>query len=360
MRVAAPLGLRSGDEAELRSLANTRRGDAGLARRARIVLLAAAGLPHTEIAERVGVSVPTVREWRARYASGGIAALKDLPRSGRPRTVDEVEIVVATVSPPSDRLGVTRWSSRRLASELGVSPASVIEVWQRWGLKPWRQQTLKFSTSPPLDAKICDVIGIYLSALGSAVVVCVDEKSKHHALAGARPVLPPEPGNSGQAAYGFVPPPQAGLLAALEAASATVAGLRHPPRGRPEFLEFLREMAAAWPDRKLHVVCDRCGLRQHPQITEWLAGHARITVHFTRPGSWFTMVETFFSIIARQPVRHGTFDSLEDLTTKIRQFTAGGGKRRAPFMWIKAADEASAATRREETLRSDCYPGRLL
>lgn len=86
-------------------MAASRAGDAGLARRARIVLLAADGVPNTVIAERAGASVPTVRQWRARYAAGGVAALTDLPRSGRPRTVDEVRVVFKTLEPPPERLG---------------------------------------------------------------------------------------------------------------------------------------------------------------------------------------------------------------------------------------------------------------
>jgi transposase len=54
---------------------------AGLAKRARIVLLAAEGKPNAEIARMVGVSRPTVIGWRDRYAQGGIAALKDGPRT---------------------------------------------------------------------------------------------------------------------------------------------------------------------------------------------------------------------------------------------------------------------------------------
>ena len=82
MRVAAQLAVRNGDRKKLTRIASSRTTEAGLARRARIVLLAAAGLPHTEVAKRAGVSVPVVREWRARYQVGGIRALEDLPRAG--------------------------------------------------------------------------------------------------------------------------------------------------------------------------------------------------------------------------------------------------------------------------------------
>ena len=59
---------------------------AGLVRRARIVLLAAAGEPLDRIARHVDVHRNVVRTWVDRYREGGLAALEDRPRSGRPRT----------------------------------------------------------------------------------------------------------------------------------------------------------------------------------------------------------------------------------------------------------------------------------
>lgn len=59
---------------------------AGLVRRARIVLLAAAGVPLDRIARELGVQRNVVRTWLDRYRAGGLDALQDRPRSGRPRT----------------------------------------------------------------------------------------------------------------------------------------------------------------------------------------------------------------------------------------------------------------------------------
>ena len=84
MSVAAPLVLREGDRARLESLVRSSSVRAGLASRARIVLLAAEGLPNAEIARRCGTSRPTVVDWRSRYVAGGIKNLHDQARSGRP------------------------------------------------------------------------------------------------------------------------------------------------------------------------------------------------------------------------------------------------------------------------------------
>jgi transposase len=54
-----------------------------------MVLLAADGLPNAEIGRRVGMTRQTVIAWQSRYEDGGIDALADLPRSGRPPVIDE-------------------------------------------------------------------------------------------------------------------------------------------------------------------------------------------------------------------------------------------------------------------------------
>jgi transposase len=75
------LGLRDGDRERLTGWTRSSSLRAGLAQRARIVLLAADGVSNTEIAKRVGVSRPTVIDWRARFERGGMTGLDDEPRS---------------------------------------------------------------------------------------------------------------------------------------------------------------------------------------------------------------------------------------------------------------------------------------
>ena len=44
-----------------------------------------------------------------------------------------------------------------------VGAAAVGKIWRRWGLQPWRAETFKFSTDPELEAKVRDVVGLYLN-----------------------------------------------------------------------------------------------------------------------------------------------------------------------------------------------------
>ena len=127
------------------------------------MLLAADGIGTSEVVTRTGVSKPTVIAWKKRYAAGGIAGLGDRPKPGRPAQVDEVAVVLATLEPPPGKLGVTHWSSRLLAGQLGISNVWVARIWRRWGLQPWRRETFKFSTDPQLEAKVRDVVGLYLN-----------------------------------------------------------------------------------------------------------------------------------------------------------------------------------------------------
>src|SRR5215203_1800158 len=124
-RPAAALPLREGDREVLERLTRSSSVRAGLAQRARIVLLAADGLSNTRVAELVGVSRPTVIGWRARYAARGLAGLDDEARSGRPRHLDHRRIVAATLRPPPRKYGVTHWSSRLLGRHLKVGDATV-------------------------------------------------------------------------------------------------------------------------------------------------------------------------------------------------------------------------------------------
>src|SRR6476661_6247067 len=264
MSVAAPLVLREGDRPRLEGMLRSSSIRAGLAQRARIVLLAADGLSNAETSRR------TVVDWRARYVAGGVAALQDQPRSGRPPEIDEIDVVVATLADdgrPPAHLGVTHWSARLLGAELGISFASVARIWRKWKLQPWRTETFKFSTDPELDAKIRDLVGLYLQPPDKAVVVCIDEKSQIQALDRTAPILPIRLGLPEKATHDYVRHGTTTLFAALEVATGRVEQLCQPRHRHQEFLRFLKQVAKAYPRVKLHVVCDNYATHKHPAVT---------------------------------------------------------------------------------------------
>ena len=350
MSVAAPLVLRAGDELNLTALVRSSTVEAGLAQRARIVLLAAEGLPNAEIARRVGMSRPTVIQWRSRYEAGGVNALGDLDRSGRPPVIDDAEVVVATLTSPPESLGVTHWSARLLAKHLGISFASVARIWRDWKLQPWRRETFKFSTDPELDAKVRDVVGLYLNPPRNAVVVCIDEKTQVQALDRTAPILPMRPGLPEKAPHDYVRHGTTSLFAALEVATGKVTDACYDRHTNVEFLDFLKLVAKTYPRVNLHVVADNYATHKHPTVKAWLANNPRIAMHYTPTcGSWLNLVEVFFGIITRQAIRRGTFTSVKDLITAIETFIDGWNERCEPFVWTKTADEILTKTNRKKT-----------
>ena len=341
--VAAALVLRDGDRARLESLTRSSSVRAGTAQRARIVLLAGDGLANAEIARRVGVARQTVIDWRERYRVSGIAGLDDLARSGRPRVIDDAQVVVETLQPPAAELGVTHWSARLLAEHLGISFASVARIWREWKLAPWRRETFKFSTDPQLEAKIRDVVGLYLNPPDKAIVLSIDEKSQIQALDRTAPILPLRPGLPERATHDYIRHGTTTLFAALEVATGKVTDACYPQHRHEEFLRFLKHVAKAYPRVKLHIVADNYATHKHPAVQAWLANNPRITMHYTpTSGSWLNMIEIFFGVITRQAIRRGTFTSVKDLIAAIETFIDGWNERCQPFIWTKTADQILA------------------
>jgi hypothetical protein len=185
------------------------------------------------------------------------------------------EILSATVTPPPESLqamGVTHWSSRRLADwlrqakGLRVSHDSITRLWRKFSLQPHRTEGFKFSTDPQLDAKVADVVGLYLHPPENAVVVCADEKSQCQALERAQPILPMRQGIPERQAHDYARHGVTCLFAALNTATGQVTDACYLRHRHQEFLKFLKKVAAAYPGTELHVVCDNYATRKHAEV----------------------------------------------------------------------------------------------
>ena len=190
---------------QLEGWAGRRRTAAGLATRARIVLAAAQGKSNTAIASEVGVSVPTVRRWRQRFAERRLDGLVDEPRPGQPRKITDAkveEVIVTTLEePPPD--GGTHWSTRQMAAAVGLNQTAISRIWRAFGLQPHRVEHWKLSKDPLFVEKVRDVVGLYLDPPERAVVLCVDEKSQIQALDRTAPTLPMLPGTPQRATHDY-------------------------------------------------------------------------------------------------------------------------------------------------------------
>lgn len=188
-RSVAPLMLDGSDQMQIQQWLSAFGTPQQVALRGRIVLAAAAGKSDSTIAEELEVNRKTVTLWRARFAEQGLESLWEVaPGRGRQPTYGPEkiqEIIDATLQ--TKPKGMTQWSCRLLAAQLGVSKSTINNVWQSHHLKPHRVKTFKLSRDPRFLQKLTDVVGLYLNPPQQAIVLCVDEKSQIQAL-GLRPV----------------------------------------------------------------------------------------------------------------------------------------------------------------------------
>ena len=305
--------------------------------RARIVLASAERGPVQRAAAAVGVGRPTVWRWQRRYAEAGVdGLLRDKTRrpGKAPIPAETVARVVALTcaTPPHE---ATHWTSRAMAAATGLSLRSVQRIWQAHQLQPHRVRTFKRSHDPAFEAKLVDVVGLYLDPPLHAVVLSIDEKSQIQALDRTRPGLPLKPGRCATMTHDHVRHGTTTLFAALNVLDGTVIGRCMQRHRHEEFIRFLNAVERQVPAGKLvHAVVDNYATHKHPKVKAWLARHPRWTFHFTpTSGSWLNAVETFFSVLTRKRLRRGSFHSLVALQAAINRYLVEHNADPKPFVW---------------------------
>lgn len=314
--------------------------------RSRIVLAAADGGSNTELAQRLGLSITTVRRWRNRFVTDRCDGLLDEPRPGRPRVVGDERIkdlITATLetTPPD----ATHWSTRSMADYLGLSQSMVSRVWRAFGLAPHKQDSWKLSKDPLFVEKVRDVVGLYLDPPERAVVLCVDEKTQIQALNRTQPVFPMLPGTPARASHDYVRHGTSSLYAALDLASGKVIGSLHARHRSQEFLAFLKKIDAEVPaDLDCHVVLDNASTHKTPAVKRWLTSHPRFVLHFTpTSSSWLNLVERWFAELTTKKLRRGTHTSVRQLNADIRAWIQTWNQNPRPYVWTKTADQILAS-----------------
>jgi len=309
-----------------------------LALRARIILLASEGVSNSEIAVELGITRPTVLDWRRRFVDDGVNALIEI-RPGRGRkaeiSVEKVEAIVKATLHTRPQ-GVTHWSCRTMAQTQGVSATTVQRIWDAHGLQPHRVKAFKLSRDRRFVEKLTDVVGLYLNPPDKAVVLCVDEKSQIQALDRTQPGLPLKRGRCGTLTHDYKRHGTT-LFAAL-------IGECYQRHSHQEFLKFLRRLNREFPKAKtLHLVVDNYGTHKHPNVQKWLASHPRFHLHFTpTSSSWLNLVERWFREITEKRIRRGVFRSVPELKQAIAEFLEVHNRDPKPFVWTARVDDILA------------------
>ena len=330
-----PFSLTSPDRERLEQLARSTCGSAGLARRARVLLLLAEGLSLRRICAHTGMSPRRIRAWKQSWQRRGFDGLLDAPRSGRPKKLTaarEAAVLAATKQTPP--AAVTHWSTRRLAKRLGVSHMTVMRLWHKAGLQPHRLRGYLASPDPEFEAKAKDILGLYLDPPKNAAVFCIDEKTAIQALDRSQPALPMRAGQVERRAVEYVRHGTVSLFVALQVHKGKVVGRCAPRHTSEEFVEFLNQGVAGHQRKTIHVILDNLAVHKTPLVRTWQKQHPNVHFHFTPTyASWLNQVEIWLGMITRDCIRRGVFHSVPELTHKILTYIRQYNRNAQPFRW---------------------------
>jgi transposase len=311
-----------------------------MAKRARIILLAADGWSNRDIGEVVDLHYNQVGIWRKRYSGYGLAGLDDAERSGRPCVYghDDILLLVklVTEAPPDE---TSRWTMEALAQAMAAHgvPISASQCWRICSgldLKPWQVESWMTSHDPEFWEKAGDVCGLYLSPPENAVVWSVDEKSGMQAKRRVNPTKPVVPGTPTRREFEYRRHGTAVLFGGLDVHEGTAAGWVTGSTRSTNFIEFLADLVAQTPKGlDLECIVDNLQTHKTPEVQGFLAENPHVHLHFTRTHASWLNIELFFSILERRLLRRGEFGSVVHLAERVIAFIKDYNRRAAPFRW---------------------------
>jgi transposase len=342
---AAPLVVKADQKSEIESLVRAGSTPQRIATKGRVVLMAEQGVANHAIAQQLQVSRPTVLAVRSAFSQRGMEAITGIAKRKRRANVLtpelEQKILDATLKTrPGD--GGTHWSVRRMAKHLGVSRAIVHRVWQRRDVQPHRVEKFKLSKDPNFEAKVRDIVGLYLDPPDRALVLCVDEKSQIQALDRTAPILPLRPGLPERQTHDYKRHGTTTLFAAFNILNGKVIGTCQQRHRSQEFVRFLnrleKELSA---DVQVHLIMDNYCTHKSAEVQRWLKPRKRQRFHFhftPTSSSWINQVERWFALITERMIRRGTFLSVQELERAIYQWLASWNGEPTRFVWKATAD----------------------
>lgn len=323
---------------------------------AQALMDAADGVANEEIARRYSITPNTVRRWRSKFAVGGVDGVGKIA-AGRGRKswlgdgVVEAVVTDTRTTRPDDES--TRWSTRTLAEKHGIGKDSVARIWRANRLKPWRIEGFKLSTDPEFEAKVVDVVGLYMNPPERAVVFSFDEKTQVQALDRTQPSLPMKPGRGKTMTHDYKRNGVTDLFAAMNVATGEVIYDTRKSHTGADVLSFFKFIDMHVPKHlAVHVVLDNLSAHKSPAVKKWLADpkRARWHLHFTpTSSSWLNLVECWFSILTRKRLLNSAFNSLDALIEAIELWAEHWNDNPTPFIWKRHANDIIASAKRGRT-----------
>ena len=334
-RRAIKIEISRGDKSQLQRWANSRAISVQQRDRAVMVLESARGTPVNQIAQKLGTYPNKVIMWRNRYQDKGLLGLKDKPRKGRPLRYKGLrEKLLRKINDPVPQ-GYSRWDAALLSKALDTSSHAIWRILRKEGISLSRQRSWCISTDKEFTAKAVDIVGLYLDPPMKAIVLSVDEKPSIQALERKTGYIETQNGKTMRAYQStYKRHGTLNLFAALEVATGEVITSVTQTKTRQDFIQFMSEVVAEYPNQEIHVILDNyC---THKKNEEWLASHPLVHFHFTpTSASWLNMVEIWFGIFSRKSLNGASFGSKKDLKTHIEAYSRAYNQNCKPFKWRK-------------------------
>jgi transposase len=295
----------------------------------------------------------TVAGWRDRFVEAGVDGVGVIaPGRGRKPEIpaETIEAIVHDTlhTVPDD--GSTCWSTRTLGAKHGVGKDTVARIWKARNLRPWLVDTFKLSNDPNFEAKLVDVVGLYLDPPERAVVFSFDEKTQCQALDRTQPSLPLKPGRGRTMTHDYRRHGTVDLFAAMNIATGEVLHDIRRSHAGADVLAFFQWIDLHVPrDLDVHVVLDNLSAHKSEPVRRWLADpkRARWHLHFTpTSASWLNLIEGWFSVLTRKALTNASFTSTRQLEAAIDVWASHWNDDPQPFVWTKTVDDIITKVKR--------------
>ena len=352
---ACPITLTASERRRLKRRATGHRTPFRDRLRAQIVLLAARDCATVVIAARVGVSIDTARKWRTRFATGGLAGLTDLPRSGRPRRFTETQRAeikaLACELPATHGVPLSRWSCLDLALEVvtagivdTISASTVRRILADDAIKPWQYRSWISVRDPDFAAKAKPVLDLYARTwdgqpLGAnEYVISADEKTSIQARCRCHPTLPPGRARTMRVEHDYDRGGALAYLTAYDVHQGNVTGRCEATTGIAPFMALVEQVMTQQPyasAKRVFWIVDNGSSHRGDAAAQRLAQAFPTTVMVHTPihASWLNQVEIYYSIVQRKALCPNDFTDLIDVETRLAAFEQRFNATAKPFNW---------------------------
>lgn len=378
-----PLILKPEERESLLKIITTRNAPMGQVERAKILLLFSEGIKIKGIAEQLRRSRDVINRCIDKaHAYGTLKSLKDLPRSGRNRSItDEAKSWVLSLAcqrPKELGYAAETWTYSALIKHIRsncryaghdclskIGKGRLNMILSKSNIRPHKISYYLERRDPDFEAKMANVLCVYKEIQifnespnteqrrrrrRSSVTISYDEKPGIQAIKNLAPQLSPIPGKYQAIArdHQYKRLGTVSLLAGIDLHTGHVIALVRNRHRSKEFIEFLNLVDQTYPKRwKIRIILDNHSAHTSQEVRKYLLSISkpnRFEFIFTpKHGSWLNLIESFFSKISRSFLRHIRVQSKMELVERIYNGIHDINQEPVIFKWRYKLDEISTS-----------------